>query len=105
MKKIKAKLRKNDQVVVISGKEKGKQGKVLKVLHAKNRVVVAGINMVKKAMKKRKQEDKDGIIEIECPIHISNLMYAHRGARSRIAIKRDKDGKPKRVAIKDKAQL
>jgi large subunit ribosomal protein L24 len=68
------KLKKDDLVQVIAGKEKGKQGKLLKIDRDKGRVIVAGLNMVKKALKKRKQTDRGGIEEIEAAIHASNVM-------------------------------
>ncbi len=74
MVEIKFKLRKEDLVQVIAGKDKGKQGKIVKVDTDKGRAIVAGINMVKKAMKKRKQTDRGGILEIEASIDLSNLM-------------------------------
>ena len=70
----KYKLRKEDLVQVIAGKDKGKQGKVLKIDHENGRVIVAGVNMVKKAMKKKNQQDRGGIIEIEAPLSVSNVM-------------------------------
>jgi large subunit ribosomal protein L24 len=70
----KYKLRKEDLVQVIAGKDKGKQGKILKIDHKKGRVIISGINMVKKAMKKKSQTDRGGIVEIEAPLHISNVM-------------------------------
>ncbi len=74
METAKYKLKKEDQVKVIAGKEKGKSGKILKIDREKGKVVVAGLNMVKKAQKPRKQGDKGGIIDIEAPIAISNVM-------------------------------
>ncbi len=68
------KLKKDDMVQVIAGKEKGKQGKLLKINRDKGRVIVAGLNMVKKAMRKRKQTDRGGIEEIEASINASNVM-------------------------------
>lgn len=68
------KLKKDDTVQVIAGKEKGKQGKLLKIDRDAGRVIVAGLNMVKKAMRKRKQTDRGGIQEIEAPIEASNVM-------------------------------
>jgi len=74
MPNVKHKIRKEDLVQVIAGKERGKQGKVLKINHENGRVIVSGLNMVKKAMKKKSQTDRGGIVEIEAPIHISNVM-------------------------------
>ncbi|MCL2067136.1 MAG: 50S ribosomal protein L24 [Treponema sp.] len=70
----KFKLKKEDTVEVISGKDKGKKGRVLKIIRDKDRVVVEGANIVKKAQKKRKQQDRGGIVEIEAALHISNVM-------------------------------
>ena len=70
----KFKIKKEDTVQVIAGKDKGKQGRVLKILRNKDRVLVEGVNLVKKAQKKRKQQDRGGILEIEAALHSSNLM-------------------------------
>jgi large subunit ribosomal protein L24 len=70
----KFKLKKEDTVQVIAGKDRGKRGRILKIHRDKDRVVVEGVNIVKKAMKKRKQQDRGGIAEIEAAIHSSNLM-------------------------------
>jgi len=69
----KIKLKKDDTVEVIAGKDKGKRGRILKVLRDKDRVVVDGVNIVKKAQKRRKQTDRGGIIEVEAAIHCSNV--------------------------------
>ena len=67
-------VRKGDTVVVIAGKEKGKRGRVLRILSAKGRVLVERINMIKRHMKPNQQTRQGGILEKESPIHISNLM-------------------------------
>ncbi len=69
----KFKIHKDDTVQVLTGKDKGKQGKVVQFLAKKDAVIVSGVNMVKKAMKRRSQQDAGGIAEIEAPIHISNV--------------------------------
>ena len=69
----KFKIHKDDTVQVLAGKDKGKQGKVVRVVSKKDAVSVSGVNMVKKAMKRRSQQDAGGIAEIEAPIHISNV--------------------------------
>ena len=84
----KMKLKKGDQVVVIAGKEKGKTGTVTKVSPATNRVVVAGINMIKKATKPNPQTNEGGgIIEKEASLHASNVMILDpktgKGSRKR----------------------
>ena len=70
----KVKLRKNDVVKVISGREKGKTGRILRIDREKMRAVIEGLNMVKKAVKQRKQNEKGGITSIEAPLSVSKLM-------------------------------
>ncbi|MDR1863723.1 MAG: 50S ribosomal protein L24 [Treponema sp.] len=69
----KFKLKKEDIVEVIAGKDKKKRGRILKILRDKDRVVVEGVNIVKKAKKRRNQQDRGGIVEIEAALHISNV--------------------------------
>lgn len=68
------KLKKNDNVIVISGKDRGKSGKVLKVFSEDERVLVDGVNMRKKHERSKKQDKKGEIITRPAPIHISNVM-------------------------------
>ncbi|MCL2761746.1 MAG: 50S ribosomal protein L24 [Treponema sp.] len=70
----KFKLKKEDTVEIIAGKDKGKRGRVLKILREKDRFIVEGANIVKKAKKRRNQRDRGGIIEIEAALHSSNVM-------------------------------
>jgi len=74
----KFKLKKEDTVEIIAGKDRGKRGRILKILRDKDRIVVEGLNMVKKTKKKRSQQDRGGIAEIEAPIHSSNVMIVCR---------------------------
>lgn len=67
-------IKKGDTVVVVGGSDKGAKGKVLKIMTDKKRAVVEGVNMVKKHLKKRSEEEKGGIVEIPSAVHISNLM-------------------------------
>ncbi len=100
MAEIKYKLRKEDQVQVVAGKDKGKQGKVISIDRDKGKAIVAGCNMVKKAQKKRKQTDRGGIVEIEAAIAISNIMIVCRKCGpTRIGYKIEGDAK-KRVCRK-----
>ncbi len=100
MAEIKYKLRKEDQVQVVAGKDKGKQGKIIRIDREKGRAIVAGVNMVKKAQKKRKQTDRGGIIEVEAAIAISNVMIVCRKCGpTRIGYKIEGDAK-KRVCRK-----
>ena len=94
------KLKKDDFVQVISGKERGKKGKIVQIDREKNRAIVQGLNMVKKAMKKRKQNDRGGIVEIEAPIRLCNMMIVCKKCGiTRIGYKIDGDAK-KRVCRK-----
>ena len=68
------KIRKNDTVQVIKGKDRGKRGKVLKILFQEKRAIVEGINFVKKHKRQTRQDQQGGIVSIEAPISISNLM-------------------------------
>lgn len=98
--KIKTKLKKDDTVKVLSGKEKGKTGRILKIDTVNGRVLVQGLNLVKKAVRKKSQQDKGGIIEIEAPIHISNVsLVTKSGQTTRIGYKFE-DGKKVRIARK-----
>ena len=68
------KIRKNDQVVVVSGNSRGKRGKVLKVYPEKNRVIVEGVNIIKRHTRPNQKNPQGGIIQREAPIHLSNIM-------------------------------
>ena len=85
---MKTKLKKNDTVTVIAGKDKGKTGRILRIDRVAGRVLVEGVNMVKKAQRKQRQDDTGGIIEKEAPIAISNVMFV------------GKDGKPSRLGFR-----
>lgn len=92
-------LKKDDLVKVISGKEKGKTGKILKILTEKNRALIEGVNLVKRHSRPTKLNPKGGIIEKPASIHISNLMYfdAKEGKALRIGAKILADGSKVRV--------
>jgi len=84
----KFKLKKEDTVELIAGKDKGKRGRILKILRDKDRVVVEGANIVKKAKKRKNQQDRGGIIEIEAPVHYSNVaMVCKKCGPTRIGYK------------------
>ena len=101
MSAVKFKIKKDDKVVVLTGKDKGATGKVLRVLRAENRVVVEGVNVAKRH-NKPSQTSGGGIEKIELPIHISNVALADpkSGKASRVGFKTLKDGKKVRVARK-----
>jgi large subunit ribosomal protein L24 len=97
----KLKLKKGDQVVVITGKDKGKKGEITKVIPAESRVVVSGINMMTKH-KKPTQFSQGGLEKVEASIHISNVALADpkSGHATRVGFTTLKDGKKVRVARK-----
>ncbi len=68
------KIKKSDKVIVLSGKEKGKQGRILSIIPKKNRVIVERVNMIKRHMKPSRQYTQGGIIEKEGTLHISKIM-------------------------------
>jgi large subunit ribosomal protein L24 len=102
MEKVKCHLKKDDKVKVLAGKDKGKVGKVLKVLRKKERVLVENINNVKRHTRPSAQNRQGGIIETEAPIHWSNvqLMCNKCIAPVRIKMQRLDDGKKVRVCRK-----
>ena len=94
----KFKIKKGDQVVVITGRDKGKKGEVLEVIRAEARVRVQGVNMVKRH-RRATQNDAGGIISMEAPLHISNVAHVdpESGAATRVSFE-VKDGEKVRVA-------
>ncbi len=94
------KIRKNDKVIVISGKDKGKSGSVEKVLKSENRVVVSGVNIKKVHKRPTRSDQKGQIIEKSLPLNISNVMLLDKnGKRTRVGFKKN-DGKKVRVSKK-----
>ena len=100
-------IKKDDTVIVLAGEDKGKTGKVLKVLVDKNRAIVEGINIVSKSAKPSAKNPQGGIIKQEAPIHISNLSLVDpkSGRATRIAIKTTEDGKKVRIAKKSGEEI
>ena len=100
-------IKKNDTVVVLAGEDKGKTGKVLKVLVEKNRALVEGVNMVSKSTKPSAQNPQGGIVKQEVPIHISNLSLVDpkSGKATRVGIKVTEDGKKVRIAKKSGEEI
>lgn len=91
------KIKKGDTVRVIAGKDKDKEGKVLAVDAKAGTVLVEGVNMVKKHVKPGRTSQEGGIITQEGPIHISNVMYVHKGKATRVGFHVE-DGKKVRYA-------
>ena len=100
-------IKKNDTVVVLAGQDKGKTGKVLKVLVDENRALVEGVNMVSKSTKPSAKNPQGGIVKQEAPIHISNLSLVDpkSGKPTRVGIKVAEDGKTVRIAKKSGEEI
>ena len=95
-----AHVRKGDTIIVVAGKEKGKRGKVLRVLRDKGRVLVEHINMIKKHQRPTQKLRQGGIIEREGTIHLSNVMLVdpQTDKPTRVGVRALSDGKKARVA-------
>ena len=90
------KIKKGDNIKVIAGKDKGKEGKVMEVLD--NKVIVEGVNMISKHTKPNQSSPKGGIVRQEAPIDSSNVMYVHKGTVTRVGFKTVEGKKgPKKV--------
>ena len=94
-------IKKNDKVKVIAGKDKGKEGEVFQVLARENRVIVKGVNVVKKHQKPSNANPNGGIVDAEAPIHVSNVMLIDpsNNEATRVGFKVE-DGKKVRVSKK-----
>lgn len=102
-----ARLQKGDDVVVISGKDKGKTGKVLRFFGEENRVLVEGVNLVKRHTRPNPRMQQGGILEREQPIAASNVMLVDpsTGKGTRIRVKSDDKGNKTRVAAKSGTEI
>jgi large subunit ribosomal protein L24 len=101
------KIRRDDQVKVISGKDRGKTGRVLRVDRARDRVYVEGLNIVKRHQRPRTMQEQGGIIEAPGPIHVSNvqLLDPADNRPTRVGIRRGEDGRRVRVAKRSGQEL
>ena len=101
MESTKTKLKRGDTVQVIAGKEVGRTGLVLKIDREKNKVIVEGLNLQTKHQKSNRTNQQGGITRKEAPLHLSNVMYLHKGNPVRLGYKvevAEKDGK--KVTVK-----
>lgn len=96
------KLKKGDKVIVIAGKERGKEGTIARTFPEKNQVILDGLNISKRHRRATGRSRKGQIVERAMPLHASNVMLADpkTGKPSRIKITRGKDGERERVAVK-----
>ncbi|MBL4688124.1 MAG: 50S ribosomal protein L24 [Nannocystaceae bacterium] len=100
-------VKKDDNVVVIAGKDKGARGKVLRVLSSDDRLLIEGVNIVTKHIKPSQQSPQGGRIKKEAPIHASNVMVAdpQDGKPTRIRVKTLESGERVRIAVRSGEQL
>jgi large subunit ribosomal protein L24 len=87
------KLKKGDTVVVIAGKDKGKEGEVVRVFPSENKVLVNGVNTAKKHQKPRAANQQGGIIDRDMPVDASNVMLVHQGKPTRVGYRIDGETK------------
>lgn len=101
------KIKKNDNVQVMTGKDRGKQGQVRRVIPKEGRAVVTNINIVKKHRRPRSANETGGIIEIEAPLHLSNLAFVcpNCGKATRVGIHVQEGGKKVRYCKKCKEDV
>ena len=95
------KLKTGDKVVVVSGSNKGKEGKITKILD--NKVIVEGVNIFKKHLKPKNNNGTGEIIEMEAPIHVSNVMLSDPKTKKPTKVKIEKDSKGKKIRISKKS--
>ena len=95
------KLKTGDKVVVVSGSNKGKEGKITKILD--NKVIVEGVHIVKKHLKPKNNNGTGEIIEMEAPIHVSNVMLSDPKTKKPTKVKIEKDSKGKKIRISKKS--
>ena len=96
-------VKREDTVVVIACKDKGNSGKVVKVFLKTNKVIVEGVNIVKKHLKPKNNGGNGEIIETEAPIHVSNVMLVDPKTKKPTKVKIDKDSKGKKIRISKKS--
>ena len=99
------KIRKGDIVKVISGSSRGKTGKVIKTSLNKNRILVEGINVVKKHLKPNQENPQGGIVEKEMSVHISNIMLMVKNNPTKVGFNIDKNGKKNRIDRKNNKKI
>jgi large subunit ribosomal protein L24 len=92
------KLRKGDMVRVMTGKDKGAEGEIIRVIPKENKVIVAGVNIAKKHQKPTKANTPGGIIDKDMPMHASNVMLVHKGEPTRVGYQVLEDGTKVRIA-------
>ena len=95
------KLKTGDKVVVVAGSNKGKEGKIAKILDSK--VIIEGVNVVKKHLKPKNNNGTGEIVEVEAPIHASNVMLVDPKTKKPTKVRVEKDSKGKKIRISKKS--
>ena len=98
-------IKKGMNVQIISGNHKGLEGKILNVFPSKQRVIVEGVNFIKKATRPTQENPSGGMVEREAAIHVSNIMVMHGGKPTRIGYKKLEDGSKVRISIKTNEEI
>ncbi len=95
-----AKIKRGDRVLVLAGKDRGKRGTVRQVLNKKDRIVVEGVNIIKRHQRARSMQQQSQIIEREAPIHVSNVMLIdpNTDEPTRVSFRKREDGSLTRVS-------
>lgn len=102
-----AKIKRGDTVIVLAGKDKGRSGRVLKVMPAENRVVVEGVNMARKHVKPSMADPQGGVKSVEAPLHVSNVAMRDpkTGEATRVGFKVLENGEKVRIAKRSGVQI
>ena len=98
------KIKVGDSVRVISGSNKGKEGKIIRVLRKENRVVIEGVNIIKKTVKPTRTNETGGIIEVEAPIHASNVKKIEKSVEKKNSTKKEKNTTKEKTVTTSKAK-
>ena len=93
-------IKKGMTVRIISGNHKGSEGKVLHIFPESDKVIIEGVNLIKRATRPSQQNPSGGFVEKEGPIHISNMLPIHKGNTTRVGYKILKNGRKVRIAAK-----
>ena len=105
-KRIKTRIKVNDEVIVIAGKMKSKKGKILALDREHGKVIVQGVNLRKKFLRPSQENPKGGTVDMESPIHISNVQILDTKSKKPTRIRMEiKDGKKLRIAVKSDKEL
>ena len=98
-------IKKGMTVRIISGNHKGSEVKVLHIFHESDKVIIEGVNLIKRATRPSQENPAGGFVEKEGPIHISNMLPVHKGNTTRVGYKILENGRKVRIAVKTGEEL